>query len=1059
MAGGVSKALTFTGVALLVGACLLGLATAAMQLAPASAAPGAAKRKLTEISIVSIDSKPANPRAEVVLDFLNEGSRMDVELSADSAETDDQNVWLLVKRENAEAYQVFGPAKVKPTPTPADPNISTQPNQAPDPDDKQKTERFSWVVNDVFLSNAGVEQDRRFVFRAVAAPKDKRPGATVSSLDDFSIISWPPVTVVVVRWVPRAGRLTVKQVGDEMVEPNTSQVDAGESAEVRVEQAEAEAGGGYVSLILHPENSSVWRAVGPCEEQDQSRWVCRSVPFSEPGQQNWRHLQVFAVKTAAPLKNGPVNYEALTGEMTATSKSVRVTVKDDQEAPKVAFNSYVTTDGQTYDLNNGQSGVIKIKDVELSLRGTLTTVPPEGKLLRVLLNPIGTPLWVVQEGTAVVSGTEWSWPRLRLESPGDGRAGRFRLLVTVADASLQTGVVSYQTWQSKSLAVSPTLIVEGEDGGGTPPGPAGEVALSVTRIAGSDVDSSGVVEASGRGPVEVRAEGVPPGGRVWVGVQAPGRDTWRFFPAAPGAGETWTARDVSLGEAGGAGEASQLLTAIVAHTSLPVHDSESALWPLYAQATSPAVRLTHTPPKLQQALVIASSIPPRLLIAAALLILLGALVALVVRRLKARRAAGKRPPMTSTGQLGQIPIATQVSPARPAPGSRWWVLGLILLVVLYMSMGNFFIYLLLPLLALATLVALGRRFPAAARTGGEVRQACEAAYAYLRGQFEEVPKPHAVRSVLGLLLLGLGVFAVVGYLPIYEHILQKSLSLTAGQGHSLALLLIIFIALTGVVADVTTRYGRDMAEGGADPRGETPSDFGAEEADDYARSAGGVANFGYIFWVTLIGLIALALLMFQSILYLEFYKSQAAEGSQIPFALGAAALFIAGIEMLNFYWATRLALDFIAWLFIHVFLLAPPALLAKAASLVEQGREGLPADDARSDLSPRPNVAPDALAVGAPPVPPEGLSAAEAERLSHVYILTELGDHLRAGAPEQVAGGWRASVLEKETGQVQGELYVDGRSSNITWHPVGKEPHKDEIEHSPPTLSITPGLA
>jgi hypothetical protein len=270
-----------------------------------------------------------------------------------------------------------------------------------------------------------------------------------------------------------------------------------------------------------------------------------------------------------------------------------------------------------------------------------------------------------------------------------------------------------------------------------------------------------------------------------------------------------------------------------------------------------------------------------------------------------------------------------------------------------MMMGYSLFYFLLPLLILAALVALGRKSQLGSLAAGELKEAGEKTHSYIENQLQGIPKPHVVQSALGLLLLGLGIYAIVTYLPIYEHILQNALRLSQEQSHSLALLLIISIGLTGILADVTARYGRHTEHGSSGPglsqnsrgnettlkqRHSVFNELEGREGDDEIVTTGdevvtmgipeepGPASrrigIGYVFWVSLLGLIALALLIFQGILYLEFYRSRAAEGSLLPFAFGSAALFISGIEMINFYWATRLAFDFIAWLFVHPFLLA-----------------------------------------------------------------------------------------------------------------------------------------
>ena len=58
--------------------------------------------------------------------------------------------------------------------------------------------------------------------------------------------------------------------------------------------------------------------------------------------------------------------------------------------------------------------------------------------------------------------------------------------------------------------------------------------------------------------------------------------------------------------------------------------------------------------------------------------------------------------------------------------------------------------------------------------------------------------------------------------------------------------------------------------------------------------------------------------------------------------MGAAAFFIAGIETLGFYWASRLGMDFFGWLLFHGFVLGPPVVLGKAFQVLQRFFAGLP---------------------------------------------------------------------------------------------------------------------
>lgn len=190
----------------------------------------------------------------------------------------------------------------------------------------------------------------------------------------------------------------------------------------------------------------------------------------------------------------------------------------------------------------------------------------------------------------------------------------------------------------------------------------------------------------------------------------------------------------------------------------------------------------------------------------------------------------------------------------------------------------------------------------------------------IRSQIQSIPKPDAKNSVIGLTILGLMLFGIVSYFPIYTYVIQEVLGLPAREGRSLALLLIIFIGLAGMFFDITIRYfGRKQEN-----RQDTPQS---------KRSTGYVLLF--ISVISLLLVVTLCLWLFQAILYYQFYTDLASEKHLIPWALGAAAFFIAGIETLGFFWVTQLAFDFITWLFVSAVFIAPPYILAKVFRIFE----------------------------------------------------------------------------------------------------------------------------
>lgn|GEM_PF-5339684 len=181
---------------------------------------------------------------------------------------------------------------------------------------------------------------------------------------------------------------------------------------------------------------------------------------------------------------------------------------------------------------------------------------------------------------------------------------------------------------------------------------------------------------------------------------------------------------------------------------------------------------------------------------------------------------------------------------------------------------------------------------------------------YLATQFQDMPRPKVIPSAFGVIILLLGVYAIVGYFPIYVHVLETVLNLTREESESLALLLIIFIGLAGVIIHLSLDF-----------ISERKSDHFLTKIFDYALN--------YALPITVL-VVTLALWGVQALLYLEMYLNQVEPGNtRIPAAMGAVAFFIAGIETLGFYWATRLGKEFFSWLFFHVFVLGPPAILSR----------------------------------------------------------------------------------------------------------------------------------
>ncbi len=213
------------------------------------------------------------------------------------------------------------------------------------------------------------------------------------------------------------------------------------------------------------------------------------------------------------------------------------------------------------------------------------------------------------------------------------------------------------------------------------------------------------------------------------------------------------------------------------------------------------------------------------------------------------------------------------------------------------------------IILLALFAAMEYYFKTVSQVAEKLAEALEQLSRYLGAQFAEMPKPQVIPSTFGLLILALGIFAIVGYFPIYTHVLERVLKLSPEKSESLALLLIVFIGLAGVIMHLSVEF------------------ISHREGQLINRIFDYFLN--YALPVTVL-LVTFSLWGVQALLYLELYLAQVEPGNiRIPAAMGAAAFFIAGIETLGFYWAARLGKDFFGWLLFHLFLLGPPAVLAK----------------------------------------------------------------------------------------------------------------------------------
>jgi hypothetical protein len=141
-------------------------------------------------------------------------------------------------------------------------------------------------------------------------------------------------------------------------------------------------------------------------------------------------------------------------------------------------------------------------------------------------------------------------------------------------------------------------------------------------------------------------------------------------------------------------------------------------------------------------------------------------------------------------------------------------------------------------------------------------------------------------SILGIALLAVALVAMYGYYPLYVEVLMAVFPISLVAARALALTLMTFTALAGVMLDLI--FGRL-------PRG-----------------------FGQIFVGTTLLLMALTLWTFQALVYYQYYADGSSK-SIAAWAMGMAGFFISAIETVVFFFAIKLGWNLMAFLICRPF--------------------------------------------------------------------------------------------------------------------------------------------
>jgi hypothetical protein len=750
------------------------------------------------VEVVSIDGRAVDLDSGFVIEGLVDSETLDFVIKGYGIRPGD-GLFLLVKPEAAETYTCFGPAK-----------------------QQRHNGQTVWIIADVVLPSASGAARKHFNARAATTTSGCASGTAVESLDRFDTISSPPLSIAVNHWTPDAGGLSIETINGEPVSPSDKLV-VPPSGDISVSTKAT----GAISIISHPSNSDVYQVAGWCERLGD-RSYCRDVRFVQPGQPQWRSVAIFAIETDVPPPLGRIELPQIRARMRDASHAVRLWVTDgpaqpDRAGPKLSFDEIVMPDGFVQPVLPTDQ-LVELAAAEFELRGSVENLG-HGAYLSAIIAPPQSPVWIVQDGPAIVSQGKWMFPRIVLPDSIHGGIPDSLIGIIVSHVPLPSGAIQSRDWRELAEAA---VFLRIRGGSRSATDKRYEPALEITRIFDGEVSSQVRQTAGSSGEVVVRAEGLPPAYNVWVGWTRDESDDWVFVPAIRRDETEWWIPQFRVQ---GANEAPVRLIAIAGARNLPPPAGPFERWQPFAAVASPTVSV-----------------------------------------LRGFDTSG----VSSAG----IDFRN--------PGMLTWLWCVAVLLVLFWMQ-----------------YAWGNVAPACKLVASN----CEEIARESKGAIQDLPRPKAVPSVWGVILAIVGLGAIYLYLPVYSHVLRSVLGLSRDLSGNLALVMVGFVVLAGVTAHFTLTYGRPTKPG--------------------------MTQVLYVFVVTVVVLFAVALLFFQAVIYVEFYRSQAQAGSLVPVAFGAAALFIAGIELVNFFWVTSLTKEFLPWIFFSL-IFAIPLLLAKVALLCEQ---------------------------------------------------------------------------------------------------------------------------
>jgi hypothetical protein len=745
-------------------------------------------------------------------------------------------------------------------------------------------------------------------------------------------------------------------------------------------------------ILVNPGDSRYWRAYGPARSEGGDIYMVRGVRLGEESLQR-RSYRFRAVALRQPPVEGEFLSKEWQDKAEAVSLPVRVIVESrvilGEETPGI---SIVTINKRTVDPHESM-----VVPASADMSGTLRLPKSEGgqkehdsqPFVYVIVHTPATDKWRIV-GRAEISNFKWEIRDVVIIDMGEPHQVSFELLAFISREAISPGLVSYDTWWHNAVAASPSIKVVTDPLPKVPiiEGPELTLPRLVTRDGRDDASAPQALENIVG--VEGEVKNLPMGASIWVLVNPLGSQMWITHGPALLRGNTWTLPVTRFATYDHSAATHFRILAILSTKIISPGLTDYNTWCREALTISPILMVRNgNRQKGDESSAITLSIsrvagisiepgsyvqvpnsgdiegsveglPPNGFLWAAIheegskrwLLKGPALIkdeqwivpdVIFAPEPEGDKKVYKRFEIAAivtdfsisiddidTSQLLYYaqtvsPIAHiidgPVGPAQGSSGVTMTLLWFVLLLVLLILLEYFF--------RLVSIIA------------EQVASLIESLISHIRNKFPWLEsQTTSPLPVLGLVILILGLYAIYNYFPLYSHVLEKQFSLSPRIARGLAMILIIFVGVGGVLLHATKRYlGRDelafdyMVDQGNNQR--------AEAEDQIAEPAGHKGTLVRDTVLVLLLLVILVLWLFQFVIYYEYYSDNS-KTELAALGLGGAAFFIAGIETYGFYWATHLGFGLLVWVAISVLIFGPLYLSAKACRVIGLAFHSLP---------------------------------------------------------------------------------------------------------------------